>query len=1098
MSATTLASVLRHLRRAAGGDNAAEATDAQLLHRFVTARDEAAFAALVQRHGPMVLGVLHRLLRHEQDAEDAFQATFLVLARRASALGDPAAVGGFLHGVAVRVALKARTAAARRQFHERQSLPMTQPSPDDDLAWQELRAVLDDEVRHLPERYRAPFVLCCLEGKSKTEAARQLGWAHGTVSGRLARARQRLRARLRRRGLALSAAALDTLAAQRTLAAVPPALATAAVRAALPGAAAAVSARAADLAEGVLRAMVPSPVRLATGVALALTLFAAGVGVLARPTTPTPAVPADPAGPTAPAERPGVDRQGDPLPEGVLARLGTVRLRGGGWGSALAYLPDGKRLVTGSASTGAVLELWDAATGRRIGELDNGDKGSVWALAVAPGGKLLASGGTDHLIHLWDLDAGKQIRHCTGHQDFVQAVAFAPDGKRLASAARDRTVRLWDVATGNEVRKLGPLATEVGCVALSPDGKLVATGGDKDRPRLWDPATGKEQPPLEGKAGESRSLAFSPDGKLLAVGTRQLTVAWWDVTSRKLLHEESLATRAYTDYMTIAFSPNGKVLACACFDGQIRLWDPATGKQLARRGSGQGMLGIVAFAPDGKTLALGGQGSVCLRDAATLEDRLPREGHRGPVNAVRFSPDGRTLASGGGDRTVILWDWRAGKERCRLVGHQGDVSCLAFSPDGKRLASGENLGGQGVWLWDARMGKQLRRLATSPFGVCDVAWSPDGKAVAAGSEDGSVYLWEAETGGELGRLKGHEPFVNAVAFSPDGKLLASAGLDRTIRLWDVSRLREVRKLLGHQDRIDRVVFSPDGRLLASCSWDHGVRLWEVATGRRLCVLPAEKSQLAFVTFSAAGRLLATAEYGPEPRARLWEVATGREVGSVANQGKALAFAPDDKSVAGGQYDSTVLLWDVPGLLRGRRQPAAELSPRDLDRCWTDLAGPDAEKAYQAVGRLVTAPGQSLPFLRERLRKTRPADRELRQRVARLIADLDSDRFERREKATEELQKLGADAEPALWQALEGKPTAEARRRLEGLMDKPGGPDGSPDRLRVSRALLVLEQIASPDARRLVGGLARGEDGTWLTREARAAERRLRRQAAGNP
>jgi RNA polymerase sigma factor (sigma-70 family) len=1103
MSAIPLASVLRRLGRLAAVTGG-QATDGELLQRFLGRRDEAAFAALVQRHGPMVLGVVRRVLRHEQDAEDAFQAAFLVLARRAAVIRRHNSVGSWLHGVALRVARKARVAAARRRSHERHARAMTQSPPEADLAWQELQALLDEEVQRLPEKYRTPFVLCCLEGKTKDEAARQLGWPAGTVSGRLARAREWLRERLRRRSVVLSAAALGTLLAGKAVpGAVPPALAAAAVRAALAGpTAGAVSARAADLAGAVLRATALGKLRLATGVALALTLLAAGLALCARQALPGPAGPGGGAGtPAAPADdpRPAADRQGDPLPEGVRARLGTVRFRGAGWGSVVAYLPDGKRLVTGSRSGGAALDLWDTATGQRVGELDNGNKGTVWALALAPGGKLLAAGGTDHLIHLWDLDAGKEVRHFTGHQDFVQSVAFAPDGKWLASGARDRTVRLWDVATGTELRKLGPLDAEVGCVAVSPDGKLLVTGGNKERPRVWDPATGQELPALEGQPGESRSLAFSPDGRRLAVGTRQLTVAWWDVGSRKLLHEHSLAPGSYTDYMGVAFSPDGKVLAGACFDGQVRLWDPATGKEIARRDSGQGMLGVVTFSHDGKTLALGGVVSVCLRDAATLEDRLPWQGHRGAVNAVGFSPDGKTLASGGGDRTVILWDWPAGKERRRLVGHEGDVSCLAFAPDGNRLASGEDVVGHGVWLWDTRTGKELRRFATSPFGVRGVAWSPDGKTLAGACEDGTVRLWEVETGIELGRFEGHQPFVNAVAFAPDGKLLASAGMDRAILFWDVSRRREVRRLLGHQDRVDRVVFSPDGRLLASCSWDRSVRLWEVATGRRLCVLPAEQSQLAFVTFSPDGRLLATAEYAADPKARLWEVATGREVGRVEHHGTALAFAPDGKVLAGGQYDSTVLLWDVPGLLRRPRGPVAELSPGDLDQCWADLAGRDGEKAYQALGRLVTAPGQSVPFLSERLQKARPAGPELRERLARLIADLDSDRFERREKATEELAKLGSDAEPALWRALEGRPSPETRHRLQRLLDDVGGPDASPDRLRTGRALLVLEQIGSREACRLVEDLAaEGEEGAWLTREARAARDRLRKRAEGEP
>jgi hypothetical protein len=394
-------------------------------------------------------------------------------------------------------------------------------------------------------------------------------------------------------------------------------------------------------------------------------------------------------------------------------------------------------------------------------------------------------------------------------------------------------------------------------------------------------------------------------------------------------------------------------------------------------------------------------------------------------------------------------------------------------------------------------GKELGRFVTAVGGIRSVAWPPDGKTVAAACDDRAIHLWDPRTGEELGRLGGHEHFVSSVAFSPDGKLLASASLDHTVRLWDVAGRREVRKLLGHGDNVASVAFSPDGRILASGSWDQSARLWEVCTGRMLCVLPTGKYGIPFVTFSPDGRLLATAHHNSE--ARLWEVATGREAASLAEAGMTLAFSPDGKTLAAGRIDSTVLLWDVTRLLRGKSRPAAEVSPRDLEQAWSDLAGGDAEKAYQGIGRLVTAPRQSVPFLRERLRKAAPPGPELRKRLARLIGDLDADDFPRRDRARAELERVGEIAEPAVRRALAGRPTAEARRRLEPLLETwSGPPEASPDRLRVVRALLVLEQMDSPEARRLVADLAAGEAGAWLTREAQAAERRLRKRETTTP
>jgi RNA polymerase sigma factor (sigma-70 family) len=203
--------VARQLHRLLGAHRTRELSDAELLNRFATSRQEDAFAVLVRRHGPLVLGVCRRVLHHEQDAEDAFQATFLTLARHAGSIRRTAAVGSWLYRVAHRIATKAGVNMARRKTMEKRGHAENGThingtnSPANEAALGELQALLDEELNRLPEKYRAPFVLCCLQGKTRPEAARELGWKEGTVGGRLALARQMLQRRLVRRGVALSA-----------------------------------------------------------------------------------------------------------------------------------------------------------------------------------------------------------------------------------------------------------------------------------------------------------------------------------------------------------------------------------------------------------------------------------------------------------------------------------------------------------------------------------------------------------------------------------------------------------------------------------------------------------------------------------------------------------------------------------------------------------------------------------------------------------------------------------------------------------------------------------------------------------------------------
>jgi RNA polymerase sigma factor (sigma-70 family) len=280
--------LLRFIRRIAAPCAAGEPTDGQLLDRFAGRRDEAAFAALLQRHGPMVLGVCQSVLGNAHDAEDAFQATFLVLVRKAGSIGKPDAVGSWLHGVAYRLAVKARAEAARRRAHERRKPTMPVAEPLAELIGRDLRPVLHEEVSRLPDKYRAPFVLCYLEGKTNEEAARLLGWPKGTVLSSLARARARLRARLTRRGVALSAGAFAAVLAQGTApAAVPAALAESTLKAALLFAAGpaavggGISASVLASAQGMLRAMFLARAMTAAAGLLAVSLAGAGAVALA-------------------------------------------------------------------------------------------------------------------------------------------------------------------------------------------------------------------------------------------------------------------------------------------------------------------------------------------------------------------------------------------------------------------------------------------------------------------------------------------------------------------------------------------------------------------------------------------------------------------------------------------------------------------------------------------------------------------------------------------------------------------------------------------------------------------------------------------------
>lgn len=315
-------SVLGSLRRALGASALAEATDEQLLHLFVAQQDEAAFAALLRRHGPMVWGICQRLVHHQQDAEDCFQATFLVLCRKAHSIGSRKLLANWLFGVARRAALNAQARRGRRARHETlcANLPDV-PAKPDPSSWTDFRSVLDDELAALPSRYRLPLILCCLEGMTHVQASASLGWPVGTVAGRLSRGREVLRMRLARRGVLASGIVLPALlVADSVTGSVPPHLTTASLRSAVAffmagqSAPADISVAVASLVRGVLQKMMLHRL-LTRSMLTALAVLAVGgaVGLCAHSYMPDP----------APSSRP------EPSPRNVVdagPRKPTVRL----------------------------------------------------------------------------------------------------------------------------------------------------------------------------------------------------------------------------------------------------------------------------------------------------------------------------------------------------------------------------------------------------------------------------------------------------------------------------------------------------------------------------------------------------------------------------------------------------------------------------------------------------------------------------------------------------------------------------------------------------------------------------------------------------
>jgi WD40 repeat protein len=855
--------------------------------------------------------------------------------------------------------------------------------------------------------------------------------------------------------------------------------------------------------------------RLAAPPLLGLTALAAGRAVLGQPAPATqpPAAEARANSQSADTPQGKVDALGDPLPAGAVARLGTVRFQQA-FTPSIAYSPDGKLLASTDRD---VVRLWDLATGKEIRHFRHEKYQWPGMPTFTANGKALITVGRN-TVYVWALATGQGTPHRLGPHDNLRELALSPDGKTLAVLSKN-ILHLWDWATEKELRQVENVDRPI---EFWPDGKkVVALVGE--HVRRIDVASGESVVLLSRHRPDF--LTMSPDGRTLATADSAFT-RLWDLATGK----ERLRLSAPRNEVTArAFSPDGRLFATASGTRLIGLWDVATGKQLHRCDGRPDIFHSIAFAPDGKTLAAAGmRGTIQLFETATGRLREPFARPPGVGSTVVFRAGGKSLltANGGSaeepDRGAVrTWNAATGKEQGHFLCRQDMDACfyamalhwgkqvgqflrdkdgeyVTPCADGTVVAISTFKEGP-IRLRHVPTGKELGRLPGEHFWV--VALNADGtRLVTTRWDDPALHLWDVAAGKELQRFGGHRTPVTRLALAPDGKSLASASTgvrpaDETLRVWDVATGKERWSWAFRPAAVVAFTFSPDGKILATVGhagptgeqeFRGEVRLWDVASGKEVRRWEAATGLVISAAFAPDGHTLATGG-DTDTVVRLWEVVTGKERRHFrGHDGRilSLSIAPDGRRLASASQDGTALVWALD-------QPSTRLTTEELKAEWDALASDDAARAYRAVGRLAGDPGQAVPLLRQHLRPIPTPDGK---RLARLIADLDSETFAVRDEAVKELGKLGDVAVPALRAASEAKPSPEVRRRLEQLLAE--ADDWPADLLRPWRALEILEQIGTPQAREVLEALSQGAPAARLTQQAKAAL--ARRQRAGGP
>ncbi len=896
MPHSSLQNVLRYARRMAEAGQGSPSSDADLLNHFSIHHDDGSFAVLVERHGSVVWGVCRRVLNVVQDAEDCFQAAFLVLARKAHTLQKGESLGAWLHRVAYRLALRSQAMTARRRTEEGRAAAMNPVTSEREESWKELRGLLDRELEHLSEIYRVPLVLCYLEGKSNVQAAKELGWPLGTVKGRIIRGRELLRKRLENRGLTLTAVALAALLSEQAAKAAVPGMllmsTTSAATSFALGQAVIASGRALVLANELLRAATLGTLIKSALVMIALSLTIGGGALLADPArvderaqgksgipvADTRSLPKHSEKPKTPPEH--LDLAGDPLPADAICRLGSTRFRHGFPIRSLRVTPDGKHIISESSDG---IRRWDLHTGKQVQahawETD-GFRWPNWAPDISSDGELaFISVGTG--IESYDMQTGAKLStfgRGRYHRAFV-----SPNGNHVAALSLEEhfPVELFDAHTGKSIWRSGYYDHPMAKVNFTSDGKTMVVAGwsmlrspplPGNSLRIVDIETGAERLAIDLGETQPQEIAVSPDGTLvsaicqLAVNEPSgvadvIRISDLATGKEKLRIEPPPPVSKITSRRTFSamlFPRGDNILLTAGNSEELILWDLTTGKEQRRLGNGLGNAAALAITPDGKTLVAGMRQGIRVLDFNTGRDVSSLVNASPNAIATSFSSNGATIATAGslgenGGSQTTYWDAATGEELRRVAIPDGYV-CGFANGGASALVEGWPKS-KNLLLRDLGKGSERPLPANYAGGMLNIyATSADGKYIVMGDiEKDVIELFDCQTGDAVRSFSDTDLNLRYLRFTEDAKQLFAFSLDGTVRIWNRDSAKKIGQytLPAIPDNRPRVV-APQPAMPATVSQQYpSYRIALSPNGK--CIASTDSRKFILLSDAADGR-----------------------------------------------------------------------------------------------------------------------------------------------------------------------------------------------------------------------------------------------------